>query len=134
MARAAGPRQVRLWVQGGQAHLGAVAADRVPPDVQPVLGQQVNQLARPQARALGVPLVQAVLDAQFLPPCGPRLVVQAAARDGQQFGLQHQRDRRAFFTSDERQPRVRRQARGQIFFSQFIFSQFTCVVRRPICS
>ena len=49
-------------------------------------------------------------------------------------GLQHQRDRRAFFTSDERQPLVRRQARGQIFFSQFIFSQFTCVVSLPICS
>ena len=134
MVCAAGPRQVRLRVQRRQAHLGAVAADRVPPDGQPVCGQQMHQFARTQARALGVPLVEAVLDAHFLIPCRLRLIVQAAARDGQQFRLPQQRDRAAAAALDQSEPFVRRQPRGQIFFSQFIFSQFTCVVRRPICS
>jgi len=134
MARAAGPRQVRLRVQRRQAHLGTVAADGVPPDNQPVCGQQMHQFARPRARALGVPLVEAVLDAHFLIPCRLRLIVQAAARDGQQFRLPQQRDSAAFFALDQKKPLVRRQVRGQIFFSQIFFSQFTCVVRRPICS
>jgi len=76
----------------------------------------MSQLARPQARALGVPLVEAVLDPDFLLPRGTRRRIQAAARDGQQIGLPEQRDKTCFFPLDQCQPLVRGQVRGQIFF------------------
>ena len=117
MILAAGPRQVRLRVQGGQAHLGAVAADGVPPDGQPVCGQQMHQFARPQAGALRVPLVEAVLDLYLCLPRGARRIIQAAARDGQQFGLPVQWQDAIAFAFHQGQPLTRRQARGQIFFS-----------------
>ena len=93
MVYATGPRQIRLRVQSRQAHFFAVTADGMPPDGQPVFSQQRHQFACSQARALRVPFIQTVLDEDFLLPRRLRLIVQAAVRDRQQFGLLKQRDR-----------------------------------------
>ena len=76
----------------------------MPSNDDPVLGQQMNPLARPQAGTFGVPLIEAGLGKDLLLPRSPYLVIRAAVRDRQEFCLPQQRDDTLLFAFDECQP------------------------------
>ena len=99
-----------------QSHFRTVATDRMPSDHHSFGSQEVNQLARSQARALCVPLIQAVLDQDLLFFGWPRHRIQAAARNRQEFRLPNKWYGVLLFAGHQCQSLIRGQVRDQIFF------------------
>jgi len=117
--------EIRPRIDRGNPHFLHIPPHRSARQGAEFRSQEHLDCARPVKRGVRVDLVDPMRDCHLARRWGNRLIREAGAAEGQERGLRRERQLRGI-TLDQRLPFPKTQA------GSFFFSQFSCVVRRPI--